>query len=102
MLDKALADFSKVLELDPFNAQAYNNRGHIYYKKDELNMAIADFDKAIELDTKYARAYANRGLAYKKLGKKSEAIADFNKCIEFSQDPQMTQGVKQLLEELEG
>src|SRR5215467_10605119 len=59
--DGAIADFTKVIELDPRNAGAYYNRGEARFRKDDPNGAIADFTKAIEIDPRYARAFSRRG-----------------------------------------
>ena len=52
-LDKAIADFSKAIEIDPKSAIAYNNRGWAYEGKKDYDRAIADYSKAIEIDPKY-------------------------------------------------
>jgi len=53
-LDRALADYTKAIELDPKDAYAYYNRGLHYRAKGDLDHAIADYRKAIELDPKDA------------------------------------------------
>src|SRR5271169_4806997 len=60
-LDEAIADFNKVIELDPKYDKAYNDRGNTYLLKNLPDRAIADFDKAITLNPKNAHAYFNRG-----------------------------------------
>jgi Flp pilus assembly protein TadD len=47
--DKALADYSKVIELDPKNAVALNNRGVAYYSLHQCRKALADYTTALEL-----------------------------------------------------
>ena len=49
-LDKALADFSKAIELDPKSAMAWNNRGLVYSKLGQVDKASPTYSKAIELD----------------------------------------------------
>ncbi len=44
--DKAIADFSEAIRLDPKDADAYFNRGRAYEKKGETERARADFDQA--------------------------------------------------------
>jgi len=60
-LDGAIADYSRVIDLTPRQAEAYSNRGSAKRAKGELDGAIADFNKAIESDPKQASAYNNRG-----------------------------------------
>ena len=57
--DKAITDYTRVIELDPNYAAAYCNRGYAYAMKKEYDMATTDFKKCIELSddpsiTKYA------------------------------------------------
>ncbi len=48
--DKAIADFSKALELDPKHAFAYKNRADAYEAKGEKMLADKDRQKAKELE----------------------------------------------------
>ncbi len=87
-VDRAIADFEKVIALNPKDAAAYNNRGVVYGMKGEVDRAIADFDKVIALNPKDAKAYNNRGFAYIKKGDKDQAIADFRKALEIDPSDQ--------------
>ena len=62
--DKAIADFTEAIRLNPKIAKAYNNRGLAYENKGDYDKAIADCTEAIRLDPKFAEAYHNRGAAY--------------------------------------
>jgi tetratricopeptide (TPR) repeat protein len=62
--DKAIADWTKVIELNPKNAEAYYHRGLAWHGKGDYDKAIVDYTKAIELDPKLADAYYSRGLAW--------------------------------------
>jgi Flp pilus assembly protein TadD len=46
----AIKDFSKVIAIDPANANAYFNRGCCYDTIGELDLAISDYSVALELD----------------------------------------------------
>ena len=50
--DKAIADYTEAIRLDPKNAEAYCNRGHAYEEKGDYDKAIADCTEAIRLDPK--------------------------------------------------
>ena len=50
--DKAFADYTKAILLDPELAIAYYNRGGIYTKQGDFDKAIADYSTAIRLDPK--------------------------------------------------
>ena len=52
--DKAIAEFSRAIELDPNYAGAYLSRGVAYGRKGEYDKAGADSTKAIELDPRIA------------------------------------------------
>ena len=49
--DKAIADYTEAIRLDPKNARAYTNRGGLG-RQEEYDKAIADFTEAIRLDPK--------------------------------------------------
>src|SRR5262249_16100170 len=46
-LDKAIADYTRAIELSPEYSSAYNNRGNAWSAKDDLERALADYDAAI-------------------------------------------------------
>jgi tetratricopeptide (TPR) repeat protein len=73
-----------VIELEPNDERAYNNRGIAYVGLQKYEKAIVDYNKAIELDPHYATAYNNRGIAYGKLQKYKDAIVDYNNAIELN------------------
>jgi Tfp pilus assembly protein PilF len=53
----AIQDYTAVIERDPQNAEAYNNRGTAYRKTGSNSRAIEDFRKAAQLGHRAARAY---------------------------------------------
>jgi tetratricopeptide (TPR) repeat protein/membrane associated rhomboid family serine protease len=81
-LDQAIAEYTEAIELDPKIAEAYNDRGIAYLKKEQFDQAISDFNNAIELKPKLAMAHNNRGIAYLKKEQFDQAISDFNNAIE--------------------
>ncbi len=52
LYDKAIADFSMVIKLDPRNSDAYDSRGDALRAIRQYNKAIADYKKALGLDPK--------------------------------------------------
>ena len=76
----AIADYSKVIELDPNNSDVYVNRGDTKNSLKDYYGAIADYTKAIELDPDYASAYANRGINKENLGDLNGACKDWRKA----------------------
>jgi len=79
--DKAIADCSQAIQLDPDDATAYHNRGLAHRKKGNTDQAIADHTEAIRLDPSYTGAYTGRGLAHEKRGKTAQARADYNAAL---------------------
>ena len=79
--EKAIADYNKVIALDPEYARAYNNRGTAYGKLKKHEKAFEDYNKAIALNPEDAIAYYNRGTAYDELKKHEKAFEDYNKAI---------------------
>jgi tetratricopeptide (TPR) repeat protein len=49
LLDKAIADFTQVIRINPNDAKMYNNRGNAYDDKGELDMAIVDYNQALRI-----------------------------------------------------
>ncbi len=81
--DRAIALFSKALEINPRYAEAYNNRGIAYAKgKGQYEKALSDFLKAIEINPVNADIYDNRGITYERLGDKEKACSDWKKACQ--------------------
>ena len=77
----AIADFNRVIALDPNIVAAYNNLGLAYDDLGQHQQAISDFTQAIELKPDYVMAYVNRGVVYDEKGQYEWAIADFAQAI---------------------
>ena len=69
-LGKAIADYDRVIQLAPQDADTYNNRGNAYRELKEYQKAISDYDRALQLDPNYTLAKDNRELAYRLLREK--------------------------------
>ena len=66
-LEKAVADFTQVIELDPKLTAAYVQRGACYTYLLEFEKALADNTKAIEIEPGNRKAYRNRSEIYRAL-----------------------------------
>lgn len=75
--DVALIAFTRSIELNPKNVEAYFRRGLTHGCLGNYSQEIKDYNRAIELNPKYALAYAGRGLVYDQLGKQSQAIENW-------------------------
>ena len=54
--DKAIADFTEAIRLNPQFAWAYWGRGHVYEVNRDFDKAIADFTESIRLDPRQCRS----------------------------------------------
>jgi ankyrin repeat protein len=88
MLGKAIADFTKAIQLKPDYAEAYYERGSTKFLADvgDVRGAFADFTRAIQLKPDYAFAYSNRASARMHWKDFDGAIADYTKAIELRSD----------------
>jgi tetratricopeptide (TPR) repeat protein len=79
--DRAIADFTQAITLDPKNKFILWERGVAYADKGDYDKAMADYGQAIRLDPEYAPAYNSRGNAYARKGDFDRAIADLDQAI---------------------
>jgi tetratricopeptide (TPR) repeat protein len=83
--NKAMADYNKALEIELEDVYAsYKNRGNVYYNLKEYDKAMADYNKVLEIDPQDAHAYLRRGIVYYDLKEYDKAMADYNKAIEIN------------------
>jgi tetratricopeptide (TPR) repeat protein len=61
-LDKAVADCSEAIEINPKYSTAYVNRGSAYSSKGQYTEAIADFNMAIRMNPSDAVVYNERAI----------------------------------------
>lgn len=81
--DKAIGDFSKVIELDKTNARAYYYRGMANTQKKDFEKGVADFSKAIELKPDDGASIFARGASYIELGNIEEAGKDIKNASNY-------------------
>ncbi|MBX3289066.1 MAG: tetratricopeptide repeat protein [Acidobacteria bacterium] len=80
--NSAVADYTKVIELDEQNAfAAYNNRAWTFCQMGLFDKALDDAERALELKPDYPEALDTRGTAYMGKGEYRLALDDFNKAI---------------------
>ena len=89
LLDRALEDYAKCLELDSSYTEAINNFGVVLARLKRHREAVEQFSRLISLKADDALALRNRGLCYHDLGESQKAIDDYNRAIEIApQDAQ--------------
>ena len=82
--NKAIADCTGAIKLNPLDAKAYVNRGLAYAGKGIYDKAITEYTRAIYIDPDNIEAYRNRGRVYRAKGDDERASADFSKAIELN------------------
>jgi superkiller protein 3 len=82
----ALPVFARALEVDPSNAQAYQNTGIALLKLDRPEEARKNLEQAIALGKRHARAWNALGVAWMNLNQPAKAIDAWEHCIELNPD----------------
>ena len=82
--NKALADFSKAIELAPKLAMAWAHRGAFHNTNSRYELAVKDFKQATRLDPSLDSGFAGLGFAWFRLGYEDRAIAAYTKAIRLS------------------
>jgi len=82
--DQAIAEFDKVIELDPNRGDAYRMRGAANYKKGLFDQAITDLSKAITLNPKDIEAFYWRGWTRNRKKEYGQALTDLDRALELN------------------
>lgn len=83
----ALADFNKIIELDPTNPKAYGNRAAIYHSLKQWERCLADANEAIRLNPQLPLLFLARANCYLGAQKAQRAIEDVDEAIRL--DPKL-------------
>jgi tetratricopeptide (TPR) repeat protein len=78
---RAIQDYSQVINLDPSNATAFDNRCWTRATLGLVEEALEDCDQSLKLRPNHAATLATRGFAYLKAGALDAAIADYNAAL---------------------
>lgn len=96
--DKAVMDYSKVIELDPSQAAPFNER--CYIKTAFLGQAadaLPDCLRAAELEPGNPNIADSLALTYEKLGQNADAIAEYKRALAINPDmPSSQEGLRRL------
>jgi len=82
--DRAIADYTDAIRLNPDHFLSYSYRGHSYYSKKDYDHAIADYTAAFELRPEVVAPLLFRANVYADQGDFDRAIADETRAIAIS------------------
>jgi len=82
----AVDHFKKVIELDPYQREAYNQLAYSYDELGQFEKSIWAINKYIEIAPGEANPYDTKGELYASHGMLDEAIESFKKAIEIKPD----------------
>ena len=82
--DAAERSINQALEIEPYMADAYYQRGNIRLERRDNDGAVNDFTMAIYIEPDYAAAHLNRALAYEARRRYAEAEADLSRALKLN------------------
>jgi tetratricopeptide (TPR) repeat protein len=80
-LDRAIADYTRVIEIDPAYSPAYYYRGIANERREQLDRAIADFSKAGEINPRHSAAFHARARVHARGGQLTLAVRDAETAV---------------------
>ena len=83
-MEAGIAEWKKVLELDPGNAKAHNNLGGALVLQGNLAEGMTHLQKALEIDPDYGEAQSNFGIALLQVKKLDEALPHLQRSLELN------------------
>ncbi|MBW4493137.1 MAG: tetratricopeptide repeat protein [Oscillatoria princeps RMCB-10] len=78
---ESVAEYSKALESNPNNFEAFYRRAEAYLQMENYLAAIGDFSQVLRLNPNSAAVYFYRGFARAQMKDYQEAISDYNEAI---------------------
>ena len=79
---KAVEIFTKIIELDPSWAEAWNKRATVLYMMGEFKKSQNDIDEVLKLEKRHFGALAGQGLVNIKLENYEKAIMSYEEAME--------------------
>ncbi len=87
-LKSAVENYSEVLRLNPYSAEAYFGRGDARGDLGELQDGLEDLNHAIRINPSQLRSYGARALIRQKLGDRKGAKADYQTALKLTVNPE--------------
>ena len=82
MYDKAIADFTKMIDMEPMVVYGYYSRGWCYEYAGDDRKAMDDYNAGLDIEKNYLSLYMMRGRLHRKQGNMELAKPDFEKVLE--------------------
>ncbi len=79
--DNAIRDFNKVLQINPGDEAALNNRGSTWFAKKNYQKAIQDYSESLKINPENGQTYHNRSLIRLEQGNYELSIRDSSEAI---------------------
>lgn len=99
--EQAIDDFTRAIAYDPQYAQAFLDRGILYWRElDHPRRAIQDLTLALTLNPDLHEAIFNRGIAYQQLREYDRAIAEFQAYLAVGEHPHWREYATTMIHEL--
>ncbi len=83
-LSLAMPDCDQAVVQFPTHAEAYSNRGAVFFQFGNHAQALSDLNRAVELLPNDAMMHYNRGVVYSELKDPRAAIRDFSRAIDLN------------------
>lgn len=81
-LDEAYADFTRLIEWDPFYVEYHSDRAGVHRRRGNLTAALSDYDQAVAVSVPLAELHFSRASVRAQAGLAREAIADLDYVLE--------------------
>jgi len=98
----AIAEYDKAIDIDPFEAIYYHNRGCAYYKLGNYRLALSDLDQALSLDPRFVEAYYNRSVVYMAQRDFTLGLQDLQKAMAINPNDSRLYGERGLIYQGQG
>ncbi len=89
-VDKAIADFSVAIRIDPKKEEAYVARAGHYERKNQLDLALADFDAALKISPRTFGYLEARAVVRIRRGDYDGGMADLKAALALDKDDPAT------------
>jgi len=97
-LRRAVATFTRIIELRPDFAEAWNKRATVYYLLGELDRSLADCDQVMTRNPYHFGALSGYGLIYIQLDRPERALEYLQRALAINPNLQQVRGAVERIE----